>query len=133
MWKALYSLQDLFQQIPGVALPGMEKGQSGYCPLIWIWSASPRLRFEIKPNNAPTLNFCPPFLHQQNVGRGCVVCKLLGAGLYPSGEVRTLRGLRGLVLKSQLCHLLAIPPGASKPACLSPCFLFKTGMKWKSH
>lgn len=132
MWKALYSLQDLFQQIPDMVLPGMEKEQTRYCPLIWIWSASPRLRFEIKPNNAPTLNLYSPFLHQQNVGLGCMVWNLLGAGLYLSGEVRVLHGLRDLVLKSQPCHLLAILPGAN--ASLSePSFLFKIGIKWKCH
>lgn len=44
------------------------------------------------------------------------------AGLYPSGEVRGLRGLQDLVLQSQLCLLQPTLPGASKPACLSPCF-----------
>lgn len=61
-----------------------------------------------------------------------MVWNLLGAGLYLSGEVHVLRGLRDLVLKSQLCHLLAILPGAN--ASLSePCFLFKIGIKWKCH
>lgn len=98
---------------PRHGTPRRGEGQSRYCPLIWIWSASPRLIFEIKPNNAPILNLCPPFLHQQNVGLGCMVWNLLGVGLYLSGEVLVLCGLQDLVLKSQLCHLLAILPGAN--------------------
>lgn len=42
-------------------------------------------------------------------------------------------GQRDLRFKSQLCHLLAILLGAIELACVSPCFLFKTGIKWKFH